>query len=342
MSNAQTPKKLIYPEHWRPSSLRDVLSRTPGSPPWVIDELLPAQSGILCSGLPHSGKSLNWLAAGLESVVTHRVWGRFGASKVNRFLFIETEDPKWLVEGRIHGLARGLGLKPEDDLERYGFFFSCTGPFELEKREKELSALIDDVRPDWVVLSTLQGLLGGRDWKEQKDMGPVNAIMVRLMRKAPLVVITHSPRNEKARRAAGSITQDANYLVTMNFQKKVNKTGNTTTSVIGDSKMGTELTFNLTLETESVTGEDGKTRNEVRRVTHGAHTLTCKEQIVAYRKESPKASVPEIAEEVGCSQRHVRNVLKLKDPKPVVDGLFDEDKDPSLREKRRKRKTAVQ
>ena len=219
VTTGRTDGSATYPEAWRPSSLQDVLSRTPEPPPWVIEELLPADSGLLCSGQPHAMKSLNWLAAAIESVVRHTVWGKFASPKVNRVLFIETEDPRWLVEKRIHGFAKGLGLKRGDDLEKYGFFFACTGPFTLVECETELLALIDDVKPDWVVLSTMQGLLGGADWSQQKDMGPVDAIMVKLQRRVPLVAITHSPRDTKVRRSAGTITQDANYLTVMHFQK---------------------------------------------------------------------------------------------------------------------------
>jgi len=306
-----------YPEHWRPSSLAEVLTRTAEPPPWVIDGLLPAQSGILCSGQPHATKSLNWLYAALESVVKHKVWGKFTCPKVNRVLFIETEDPTWLVEGRIHQFAKGLGLRPEDDLGEYGFFFACTGPFELAKSERQLIALIDEVEPDWVVISTLQGLLGGRDVKEQKDMGPVNAVMVRLQRRAPLVLITHSPRDAKARRSMGTITQDANYLVTLHFEKRPNKCGKTVISVVGDSKMGVELEFDLALETESVT-LNGKTVSEVRRIVHSVRKETKKELILRFRDQNPEfESAEEIADAVDASPQYVRRVLKLEMPHPV-------------------------
>jgi AAA domain len=302
-----------YPDGWRPSSLKDVLSRTPEPPPWVIEGLLPLQSGLLCSGQPHAAKSLNWLAAALESVVSHKVWGKFDCPKVKRVLFIETEDPRWLVEHRIHGLSKGLGIKQGDDLEKIGFFFSCTGPFKLLECEIQLRALIEEVQPDWVVLSTLQGLIAGSDWSQQKDMGPVNAIMVGLQRLVPLVAITHSPRDGNARRSAGSITQDANYLVTMHF-KKDDKDGKTVVSVVGDSKMGVELDFDLTLVTETVKGQHDNPVTEVRRITHSVHKENKAELILAYRKANPEAGPDEIADAIQCSVQWVRKVLKIKEP----------------------------
>lgn len=324
MSVTPKPENVTYPEHWRPSSLRDVLSRSPEPPPWVINELLPARSGILCSGQPHAGKSLNWLAAALESVVTHKVWGKFDCPNVKRVLFIETEDPDWLVAHRIHGLAKGLGIKPGDDLEKIGFFFSCTGPFKLLDCESQLRALIEEVQPDWVVLSTLQGLIAGSDWSLQKDMGPVNAIMVGLQRLVPLVAITHSPRDGNARRSAGSITQDANYMVTMHF-KKSGKGGKTVVSVIGDSKMGVELDFDLTLLTETVKGHDSSPVTDVRRVVHSVHKENKKEFILEYRRANPGADSEEIADAIQCSVQYARKVLKMGEPGLVPPSDFFEE-----------------
>jgi hypothetical protein len=183
----------------------------------------------------------------------------------------------------------------------------------LKLFESQLLALIDDVTPDWVILSTLQGLLGGADWLLQRDMGPINAIMVRLQRRVPLVAITHSPRDTKARRAAGTITQDANYLTVLHFQK------NATTGVVsafGDSKMGVELNFDLRLITESVRGGEGKITEEVRKIVYESHRVTKKDLILAYRTENPKASTEDIADATGSTPQHVRKVLKTKPPSP--------------------------
>lgn len=251
--------------------------------------------------------------------------GKIPLSASEPGLFIETEDPRWLVEMRIHGFATGLGLRQGDDLEKYGFYFACTGPFELKQCEGELLALINEVNPDWVVLSTLQGLLGGADWSQQKDMGPINAIMVKLQRRVPLVAITHSPRDTKARRSAGTITQDANYLTVMHFQKDPK---NGVVSVIGDSKMGVELSFDLRLITEKVINQEGKASDEVRRVVHESHKVTKKELILDYRAENPNASTEEIADATDSSVQHVRKVLKTKPPVPIAPpDLFAEQQD---------------
>ena len=254
----------LFPAAWRPAPLKEILNRQYEPPPWILEDLLPSEAGLLCSGLPHAGKSLNWLAAGIESVVKHTVWGKFKAPKVRRMLYIETEDPRWLVEDRVRGLTQGFGLSTHD-LDDIGFGLACTGPFNLFQCQVQLTKLVESFEPDWVVLSTLQGLLQGRDWKEQKDMGDVNAILVKLQRLVPLVVLTHSPR-EGQRRAAGSVTQDANYLTLMHFEK-FTRNQKTYVSVEGDSKMGAELQFELRMDMAEVTDAD-RTRTQVRRISY--------------------------------------------------------------------------
>jgi hypothetical protein len=79
----------------------------------------------------------------------------------------------------------------------------------------------------------------------------VNSAIVRLSSLCPLVVITHSPWDRRARRAAGSITQAANFATTMHFEKVPGKTSSTFVHVSVDSKVGAEQAdFSLKLETD--------------------------------------------------------------------------------------------
>ena len=304
-------KKRCLPAEWHPRTMREIASRTFDSLhtiPWVIKDVLAAQSGLLCSGHPHAGKSLNWLAACVDAVVTHKVWGQFDAKRVKRVLFIETEDPAWLVENRVVGLMRGHGLKSTADLEKFGFYFVSAGPFNLVDYAEKMHALIDHVKPDFMVLSTLQGLVGERSLSEQKDMSAVNALLVSLQKRAPLVVITHSPRDSSAERALGTITQDANYLSLMHFKKKVSN-GEQTIVVTGDSKLGTELSFDLKLAIATVK-QDGEDITEVRRVLHFDHVPSKAEAILEYLEANPKAKPVEVAKAVECTEQYARKIMK--------------------------------
>lgn len=300
---------LIYPASWRPSSLKEILNRAYEPPPWVVAPLLPKHAGLLCSGQPHAGKSLMWLAAGMESCIKHTVWGKYDASSVRRMLFVETEDPRWLVEDRVRGLAQGFGLDPDEDLSRYGFGLACTGPFNLLSSYIQLERLIEEWQADWVVLSTLQGLIAGRDWNEQKEMGDVNAILVRLQRKCPAVVITHSPKSG-LRRAAGTITQEANYLTLMHINKRI-QASVVVLDVEGDSKMGAELNFNLAVTLSQVSDLNSE-RSQVHTVLHDSSDEVLRYRVLNWHSEHPDDDAETIAVICGCSKRYVYKVLAEK------------------------------
>src|SRR5271165_6362941 len=246
-SNAEPA--LHLPPGWHVRDLSDAIAGTGQKPPWVIEDLLLARSATQVSAHPHSMKSLAWLAACLESVAAHKVWGHFDASSVKSSLFIESEDSRWVLEQRLRGISKGLGLKGAEDAP--GFHYLRTGPFDLVGMETTLAQILDHYRPDFAVLSTLQSLLAGRSWKEQQDMQPVNSLIVRLADQyCPIVLITHSPWDTRQKRAIGTISQAANFLTSLHFEKTSNGDG-TFVHVTLDSKLGAEESdFTLKLETQ--------------------------------------------------------------------------------------------
>ena len=211
-AKSETPKpqpsqaRQKQPE-WEIRGLTDAF-RNAEAPPWVVKDLVMSGTLTLVSAHPHGMKSLSWLAACMEGVKTGKVFGRFEAPNLKNVLFIETEDPEWLVKKRIQGLAKGLKL-PED-AKLPGFHYTCPGPFELIKQQKQLEGLIVQYKLDLIVLSTLQNLLGGRNWKEQGEMADVMAMLVKVARKCPIVLLTHSPQDRSQKRAIGTITLGAN------------------------------------------------------------------------------------------------------------------------------------
>lgn len=244
-------------DQWRIESGKQTTNGAEQEPNWRIFSIL-GDGGLLVSGLPHSTKSLAFLLAMLECVTSRLVWGKFRVSnEVRNVVFIETEDPLATVKRRIRGFCKGLGI----DHPPSGFHLVRPGPFDLlNEGEERLREIIDKTQADVLVLSTLQGLLNGADWKEQRDMAPINAIFVRLMQVCPLILLTHSPWNEK--RAAGSVTQSANFSSLMHFEKQVTDSG-TVTQVKLDSKESSEDSkFGLSL----VTAPHGEDATQVRRM----------------------------------------------------------------------------
>jgi AAA domain len=295
------------PKGWEICDLSHAMAGARQKPPWVIEDLLLAQSATQVSAHPHSMKSLAWLAAALEAVAKHTVWHHFNASTVNRSLFIESEDSTWVLEERLRGLAKGLELRGVEDAP--GFHYLRTGPFDLVNMEKTLAQIFEYYRPDFVVLSTLQSLLAGRAWKEQDEMQDVNSLIVRLSSAyCPIVEITHSPWDSRQKRAIGSISQAANFLTSLHFEKKVSS-ADTFVHVMLDSKLGAEESdFTLRLETEG----EGKQR-EVRGFIYqgpGWPKGLGRAAVMEAINEDPEASAKEIAERKGVSERYVQKLKK--------------------------------
>jgi AAA domain len=292
---------------WRVRNYQDAMKGSATKPPWVIEDLLLEQSATLVSAHPHAMKSLSWLQACLEAVTTNQVWKHFDAQNVKSALFIETEDPVWLVETRIRGIAKGLDLDPDRKLP--GFRYVCPGPFDLLKEEEGLKGLIATCKPNFAVLSTLQSMLGGRDWNEQNEMQPVMASIIRLSRECPIVLLTHSPWDSKVRRAAGTITQTANFLTTMHYVKGSSpKNGKGSVHIQTDSKAGAvQGDFHLNLQTEG----DQRNPSSVRGVYYGGVGWpkgTGKEAVLAAIETDPEAPAEEIARRTRVSARYVRRI----------------------------------
>ncbi len=285
---------------WKLRDLDDALSAPP-KPPWVIEGLLPKQSAHLVAAHPHSLKSLSWLQACIEAVAQKRVWEHFPAPDVKSTLFVETEDPEWLVAERVRHIAKGLGLSSASDAP--GFRYIAKGPIALLDEEKNLESLIREHGFDFVVTSTLQNTLGpGRTLKDDKDMQPISAMVLRLAQLCPIVVLTHSPWDTRQKRAAGTVTLPANFLTTSHFEK-LEKGGETYVHVLLDSKAGAaENDFSLRLETDA---------GEIRKVVYvcaGRPKGFARDAVREALAADPSASNKEIAERAGVSARYVRRI----------------------------------
>ena len=226
-------------------------------------------------------------------------------------LFVETEDPEWLVKKRIQGFAKGLGLKKDANVP--GFHFACPGPFGLTQEVRQLEKLIEQLDLDLIVLSTLQNTLDGKDWNDQKEMADVLKKLVKMARLCPIVVLTHSPQDQRQKRVAGTITIGANCATHVHYDKSiVHKTGETFVHLTVDTKAGaTDTQFTLKLLRDE---QDPDPVSSVRGLVYVGKgkkgKQNAKKAILNALEENPTATSEEIAELVGCSERYVQKVRK--------------------------------
>jgi hypothetical protein len=301
----------VNPDSWEVFDLHQALTLSFAEPRWLVEGLVPEGTVVLVSGLPHVGKTLDWLAAGIEAVTRHKVWDHFDASNVQRWLYVETEDPCSRVVQRIRDLSKGLGIDPAGKIPD-GFYWVRTGPFELVETETKLKETLERVNPDVMVLSTLQGLLGKRDLKSQADMSEVNAMLVRLAGEVcPIVVITHSPLNEKVRRAYGTVMQAANCGVTIHFERLGAGDHALIHAVIDEKYERGRWDFTLRLQTEDVIKGD-KISKRPRRVTasDGLPKAFAAISVLAKIKTDEIPSVRTVAAQTGVPRSTVARILK--------------------------------
>jgi len=126
-----------------------------------------------------------------------------------------------------------------------------------------------------------------------------------------LFLVTHSPWDRRQKRAAGSVTQTANFVTAIHYQKQVaRKSGMTFVHVSVDSKAGAlETDFSLKLET------DGSPRDpsSVRQIVYtgkGWPKGAGREAILAELEADPDASTKEIAERADVTERYVQRIIK--------------------------------
>lgn len=299
-------------DRWTARGFQHAMKSAQQRPPWTIEDLLLAESATLVSAQPHAMKSLSLLSACLEAVTKKKVWGHFDASNVDSVLFLETEDPAWMVESRIRGLAKGLGIEENDPVP--GFHYACVGPFDFLGEKNRIEELAIEHAPKFIVLSTLQNLLQGQDYNRQSDMQPIMAAMIKLAQSVPLILVTHSPWDKRQKRAAGTVTQTANFLTAMHYEKRITKkTGETFVHVSVDSKAGAlETDFSLKLEVDGSPRDPGSVR-KVAYIGKGWPKGTGKEAILAELEEAPDASPQEIAERTGMGERYVQKIVKQQE-----------------------------
>jgi hypothetical protein len=187
----------------------------------------------------------------------------------------------------------------------------------------------------------LQGLLGGRDWNAQDEMAEVNALLVDLGRKVvPTSVITHSPKDPRLHRAAGTITQEANHATVLHIQKQMVKAGpgagKDLLTISVDSKLYPVPQFELLINSEPAPTPDNPDARKLVSVSLASENVSAaipksakveaepdkRQKIVDYLAEHPEATVQEIADSVPCSYEYARRMRKdiIDDAREAEDG----------------------
>jgi energy-coupling factor transporter ATP-binding protein EcfA2 len=140
-----------------PFDVEGMLASEPPSVPWIAGGLLVRGAVTMLTGREGSGKSMLALAVA-RAIGQGKVVADIECSR-GRVLVVDAENSRDEVHRRLHG----LGVEPGTVI------YAGTDGFNLRTDLGQLEALLDDVRPDVLVLDSLRALAPGL---EENDSGP--------------------------------------------------------------------------------------------------------------------------------------------------------------------------
>src|SRR5262249_21666052 len=145
---------------------------------------------------------------------------------------------------------------------------------------------------------TLQNILEGRDWTQQREMADVMARLVETARRCAMVLLTHSPHDQRQKRAAGTITLGANCATHIHYEKVLDRNARKSyVNLAVDSKSGAEDTeFALELLRDPADPDEVSSVRGFQFAGKGRKGKgNAKARIIAAFEENPDASTGEIS-----------------------------------------------
>jgi hypothetical protein len=166
--------------------LRDLFTEPDVERPWIVDGLLPAGGLSLCVGKPKAGKSTLARTMALRVSRGEPVLGR--RTEPGPVCYLSLEDRR----NDIRDHFRALGGQDADPL----YVFTGTRPDETLTR---LAAMLATVDPVFVVVDTLQHLLGVPDLNDYARVVSALAPVLGLVRerRTHLQLVHHAGKGER-------------------------------------------------------------------------------------------------------------------------------------------------
>jgi hypothetical protein len=103
------PRPSAFPSE----DLADILARPAPPVPWAVEGILAERDIAIISGAGGIGKSWLALAIALTLAAGVDLFGRFRVTRPYRVAILDLESSPWEVDQRLHRLAAGMGLGPE-------------------------------------------------------------------------------------------------------------------------------------------------------------------------------------------------------------------------------------
>lgn len=188
---------------------QQMLSTKPPELDWLVEQFAARGHLTAFFGREKQGKSMLCQAIGATLA---NGGGQVAGLKVKagKCLMLDAENAPQIIHRRVHG----LGLRPE----AAGRYVPCVPPpgFDLRKDAELIGALLDEHRPDLLVLDSFRSLWGGNE-NYSEEVAPVLEPFLRLAQSyaVAIVLIHHKGKSENDYRGSTAIGSTAEHLVFM-------------------------------------------------------------------------------------------------------------------------------
>jgi RecA-family ATPase len=176
----------IAQELCRPPTIvgaREVLAMASARPAWLVPEMVPAKDLTLITGAPGAKKS--WLAYALALAVAQGQPWVWSATAVQGRVLALNYDNSTAECGRRF---KRLGMQASDPVLFHSL--DMQAPLRLPEKAKELTAIVDHLRPTLVLVDSLRQAHTA-DENSSKEMMVVMAALKRLYACGAAVVVVH-------------------------------------------------------------------------------------------------------------------------------------------------------
>lgn len=168
---------------------------------WIIEDIAARGNLTMVYGKPKSSKSMLTQAMGVA--VASGGGSRAGMTcKAGKVVIIDTENAEKLVRERLQGMRLSQEYK-----DSWVSMEPDPTKFDLRHGIGELRDVLEDERPDLLILDSFRSLWGG-DEDRSGEAGSVLAPLLELAREfnVAIVVIHHTPKNGGTPRGSGAIS----------------------------------------------------------------------------------------------------------------------------------------
>jgi hypothetical protein len=191
-----------------------------GSSDCLIEPWLRRGTIVQVHGYSGSGKSLFLQHALYAAAAGSRSWGPFHIQKTPRVLYLDWENGPRTLGTRLIELKSLYG----DAGDRFGIwtpFYDTDITLRTVEGLSQLQAMIEEFRPDVVVIDTIRSAWSGLAENDADAWSPINRLAIAIRNAGPAVILLHHSNKPQGDSAIGREAGSSNQLTVLESQIRV-------------------------------------------------------------------------------------------------------------------------